>query len=118
MLLQRRKHNSNRAHVAREYPSHRAWVRGFPCIVPDCVVEPGDPLSRIEAAHCRKGTGGGMGLKPHDKWCFPACARHHAEQHRDGDETFEARHKVNCRNMAIELAAKSPHRFKWERDDG
>jgi hypothetical protein len=112
MLLKRRKHNSRRAYKAREYPSHRAWVRGFPCIVPGCEVNKDDALSYIEAAHCRRNTDGGEGLKPHDKWCFPACKRHHAEQHR-GDLTFEAKYGVDCRAMALELAAKSPHRFKW-----
>jgi hypothetical protein len=112
MLLKRRKHNSRRANKAREYPGHRAWVRGFSCIVPGCEVDDRDPETFIDAAHCRRNTDGGGGLKPHDKWCFPACRRHHAEQHR-GDLTFEAKYGVDCRETAIALAAKSPHRFKW-----
>lgn len=106
MLPKRRKYNSNRAHKAREYPSHRAWVRGFPCVVPGCEDGP------IEAAHCRRNTDGGTSLKPHDKWVFPACRKHHAEQHR-ADLTFEAKYKINTRQRAIEFAAASPHRFKW-----
>lgn len=115
-MLQRRKHNSRRAYKVREYPSHRAWVRGFPCIVPGCVVIPNDPETQIEAAHCRRNTDGGTQLKPHDKWCFPACKRHHAEQH-EGDLTFEAKYRVDCRQTALELAFRSPHRRKWETDD-
>ena len=111
-MLQRRKRNSRRAHKVREYPAHRAWVRGFPCIVPGCLRVENDPETHIEAAHCRRDTDGGTSLKPHDKWCFPACKKHHAEQHR-GDLTFESAHKVDCRATAMELAARSPHRFKW-----
>lgn len=112
-MLQRRKRNTRRAYKVREYPSHRQWIRGFPCIVPGCVVEEEDPDTYIEAAHCRRDTDGGTALKPHDKWCFPACKRHHAEQHREGDLTFEDRYKVDCRATASDLAARSPHRFKW-----
>lgn len=116
MRLERRKHNSRRAHLTREYPAHRAWVRGFPCIVPGCVVEPNGPETHIEAAHCRRNTDGGTGLKPHDKWCFPACKNHHAEQHL-GDLTFEAKYGVDCRATALWLAARSPHRRRWEADE-
>jgi hypothetical protein len=116
MLLQRRK-RPRRLKEEREYPGHRKWVRGWPCIVPGCVVDDKDPLTEIEAAHCRRNTDGGTALKPHDKWCFPACKRHHAEQHR-GDLSFERKYGVDCRALALWLAARSPHRRKWEEDVG
>lgn len=114
MLPQRRKHNSRRAYKAREYPSHRAWVRGFPCLVHGCEPNLREPETMvIEAAHVRRNTDGGTALKPHDKWCVPLCMKHHREQHR-ADLTFEAKYRIDTRERAIELAAASPHRRKWE----
>ncbi len=116
-LPARRKHNSDRAHKAREYPAHRKWVRGHGCCVPGC-----EPILRepetmvIEAAHVRRNTDGGTALKPHDKWVVSLCMKHHREQHR-ADLTFERKYKIDTRELAIEFAAKSPHRSKWEAND-
>jgi hypothetical protein len=113
-LPKRIKHNSRRAHVAREYPGHRAWVRGHGCCVPGCQPDPADPLTQsIEAAHVRRNTDGGTSLKPHDKWCISLCAKHHREQHQ-ADLTFEARYGIDMRALAVEFASRSPHRRKWE----
>lgn len=108
MLPQRRKHNSTRAKEKNRFPSHCAWVRGFGCSVPGCEELP------IEAAHVRVGTGGGMGIKPHDKWVIALCRDHHSEQHRLGEPSFERKHGINMKALAEEFAAKSPHRRKWE----
>lgn len=113
MFPQRRKHNSKRPKERNRFPSHCAWVRGFECSVPGCEEIP------IEAAHVRVGTGGGMGIKPHDKWVIPLCRDHHSEQHRIGEPTFERTHGVDMKKVAERLAATSPHRFKWQEvDDG
>lgn len=63
-------------------------------------------------------------MKPSDRWAVPLCgptARwegHHSEGHRVGWQTFEARHGVDLRFIATELAAKSPHlpRVRLETD--
>lgn len=72
----------------------------------------------IEAAHLRLGVpaheAGGTGLKPHDKWTFPACERHHAEAHRIGEATFQKRYDIDLRKACERLAATSPHRWRWE----
>jgi len=116
-LPARIKHNTRRAYKEREYPRHRKWVRGHSCCVPGCVQDINDPMTiPIEAAHVRRNTDGGTGLKPHDKWCISLCAKHHKEQHR-ADLTFEAKYKIDTRELAIEFAAKSPYRFEWEADN-
>jgi hypothetical protein len=114
MLPQRIKHSSRRAHKAREFPQHRAWVRGHACSVPRCAPDRSDPATCIiEAAHVRRNTDGGTGLKPHDRWCISLCRKHHGEQHR-ADLTFEAKYGIDTRQLAIEFAARSPHRNRWE----
>jgi hypothetical protein len=90
-------------------PSHLKWVRGFKCCVPGCDRRP------IEAAHVRTGTNGGMGMKPDDTWVISLCQHHHAEQHRIGEMGFSAEYNINLTALALEFAAKSPHRKKWEK---
>lgn len=113
MTLPPRLHrNSAKAKEANRFPAHRAWVRGFACCVPGCDARP------IEAAHVRVGTGGGIAHKPHDKWVISLCRDHHSEQHRIGEPEFERRHGISMRKLAMEFAARSPHRHKWEADRG
>ena len=67
-----------------ECPGHRKWVRGFGC----AMSIQGDCSGRIEAAHVRMGTDGGMGVKPSDCYVVPLCAYHHRRQHQIGEEIF------------------------------
>lgn len=100
--------------VQREYPGHRAWVRGHACCVPGCKCGP------IEAAHVRKGIppeeAGGVGMKPHDKWVISLCQTHHAEQHRLGEPSFAGRYGLNLVGLAQEFYLRSPHRARMEED--
>ena len=91
------------AKVSRDCPAHRAWVRKHKCSVPAC-----DQLP-IECAHVRRGTDGGMGLKPSDSWCISLCTQHHAEQHRIGEGAFEKHHGVDLVALAQEFVRRSPH---------
>ena len=88
----------------RTCPAHRAWVRRHRCCVPDCERLP------IECAHVRRGTDGGQGLKPSDRFCLSLCAHHHAEQHRIGEPAFEERYGLDLRELAELFATRSPHR--------
>lgn len=91
--------------------SHLQWVRGHQCAcgsLPTC-------SSRIEAAHVRTGTDGGMGMKPGDNWVIPLCSWHHATQHRIGEPAFEKDYGINMKQIAQGLWAKSPHRHKSEK---
>lgn len=68
-------------HPRIEDPAHLAFIRTLPCV--KCNTSP------CEAAHLRSGgTGGGMGMKPSDKWTLPLCHDCHALQHRVGEVTF------------------------------
>lgn len=93
---------------ARVCPAHRAWVRRHHCSVPGCERVP------IECAHVRTGTDGGTSLKPSDRWLISLCRHHHAEQHRLGEATFEARYDLDLFSLALEFARRSPHIGKLE----
>jgi hypothetical protein len=85
---------------------HLNWVRKHGCCVPGC------DRTNIETAHVRKGTDGGMGKKPSDKWAISLCFKHHRKQHAIGEPEFERRHGIDMKQLAMEFARKSPHRNK------
>lgn len=87
---------------AGDNPIHREWIRSLPCCVPGCR-EPS------VCAHVRQNSGGGMGMKPHDRWTVPLCDKHHKEQHAVSHKAFDTAHHLDLRALAIRLAAKSPH---------
>ena len=89
----------------RDHPKHRAWIRSRLC-----VCDGNGCRGVVQAHHVRDGTDGGTGLKPHDRWCVPLCAQHHAEGHRDGWRSFERLHNVKLRSEALRLAERSPDR--------
>lgn len=90
--------------------SHLKWVRGFECVASGH----GCCSGRIEAAHKRTGTDGGMSVKPSDTWAFPACTAHHAEQHSIGELSFQAKYGLDLDAICKKLALTSPHKAKWE----
>jgi hypothetical protein len=106
MLPARIDRKSHRQDVGKRSPGHRNFVRGHACSVPGCGGMP------IECAHVRNGTGGGMSMKPSDRWCISLCREHHAEQHRIGERAFETAAGINMKALAEEFARKSPH---WSR---
>ncbi len=94
--------------AARTCQAHRAWVRRHHCCVPHC------RSARIECAHVRVGTNGGVGLKPSDRWIISLCADHHAEQHLVGEREFERRYGLELLALAEEFARRSPHRAELQ----
>ena len=88
---------------SRTCSAHRAWVRRHHCCVPGCKRLP------IECAHVRSGTGGGVALKPSDRWCISLCSSHHAEQHQVGEGRFERKHGLCLAELAELFARRSPH---------
>lgn len=88
---------------------HLAWIRGHECSVRGTGV---NCFGRIEAAHARMGTDGGLSVKPGDNWTLPLCSEHHAMQHRVGELQFEKLHKISMKSIAEQLWLKSPHRLK------
>lgn len=66
----------------RAFPDHRKHVRNHIC---ECC----GSSREIQCAHLGWNTGGGMGLKSHDAWTFPACRVCHLEkQHLIGEPAF------------------------------
>jgi hypothetical protein len=71
-------------------PSFLAFVRRHHCT---CVeLDPTGCDGEIEAAHVRRGTDGGVGMKPSDCYALPLCREHHAEQHMIGEPAFERKY--------------------------
>lgn len=64
----------------RRDPKHLAFIRRLFC----CACGGAGP----EAAHLRRGSDGGIGLKPSDCYVVPLCGRCHRKQHSDGEITF------------------------------
>lgn len=84
-------------------PEHLAWIRSLPCAIRD-----GTSCTGSQAAHVRMNTGGGMGMKPPDRWTVPLCHEHHHEQHQIGHAAFDAKYGVDLRALAEELSGRSP----------
>lgn len=66
----------------REFTGHRKHVRNHIC---ECCGTSRD----IQCAHLSWKTGGGMSLRSHDAWSFPACRKCHLDhQHQIGEPAF------------------------------
>jgi hypothetical protein len=86
-------------------PAHCNFVREHECVVPGCTRRP------IEVMHVRRGSDAGLGRKPSDYFTVSGCGGpegHHAEQHRIGEESFEAKYGLDLLALATEFAAESP----------
>lgn len=104
MALPRRlDQKSHRENAGKRSPGHCNFVRSHECSVPGCGGRP------IEVAHVRTGTGGGMAVKPSDRWVISLCRDHHSEQHRIGERSFETAAGINMKALAEEFARQSPH---------
>ena len=85
-------------------PAHRAWIRGFVCLI--CGTHP------TECAHVRMNSGAGMGEKPDDSRCVPLCPTCHRTQHAQGEPSFYAKHKIDIEAVLADFVKASPHRNK------
>jgi len=61
-------------------PKHLKFIRSLPCV--RC------RHGETQAAHIRKGTGGGKAIKPSDKFTVPLCHSCHDTQHNRGEVSF------------------------------
>lgn len=110
MIPKRRTFNN---HGTKEQPqirsaSHLKWIRGHHCAITN-----DDCAGKIEAAHVRTGTDGGMGVKPGDNWTIPLCSVHHAWQHHHGEQSFERQYCINMKRLAEHMWGLSPHGRAW-----
>lgn len=70
--------------------SRRAFVRTFPCCA--CAVEFfGGQHSMTQACHLKSRGAGGADAEN----LFPACVRHHIEQHTIGVASFQKKYRLN-----------------------
>lgn len=92
--------------VKREWPRHRRFIRSRCCVVTlaKIIDECEGP---IECAHYRTAANSGKSQRPHDWHCFPACFKHHAEQHRIGQPAFERRYGIDLAAICAEFARLS-----------
>jgi len=90
----------------RSWRRHEQWVRGFACVAFKADAE--NCRGKIQCCHTRLGTGGGTALKPPSWYSFPACERHHDEQHTIGERSFEKKYGLDLRAIALKLARMSP----------
>jgi len=65
-----------------------------------------------------KGTDGGVGMKPSDRWTISLCREHHAEQHRIGERALERRYEIGLILLAEEFARRSPYLRSVDRIGG
>lgn len=81
--------------------SYLQWVRGHNCVCAE--TDPTGCEGKIQAAHVRRGTDGGIGMKPSDCYSLPLCSSHHGEQHRIGEQSFEKKYRFSMRQVADRL---------------
>lgn len=113
MIPKRRRHQSMglREEVQIRCPSHLSWIRGHCCAIDG---KNGHICSgKIEAAHVRTGTDGGLSVKPSDTFTIPLCAEAHREQHQIGEPAFERKYQFKMLDTANKLSSISPHKHKW-----
>lgn len=92
--------------------AHCTFVRSHECCVPGCTNRP------IEVAHVRNGSDAGMSRKPSDYFTISLCGGidgHHAEQHRIGEQSFAALHRIDLHALAREFAEASPRAAEIKR---
>jgi hypothetical protein len=86
---------------------HLAFIRGLPCMI--CGARPS------EAAHVRRGTDGGIGVKPSDRFSLPLCRAHHDAQHSNGEVSFWAYYGIDPVDQALRLWTISGQQEAGER---
>lgn len=97
---------------------HVEWIETLPCAVRDRWAWDFRPEGHDErhkpcggdvcACHVRTDTDGGGSLKPSDWWTIPMCYTHHRHQHDIGEPAFERLYKIDMKEIAHNLASKSP----------
>lgn len=88
-------------------PAHCNFVRSHACSA--CGRQ-----DHIEVAHVRTGTDGGMGMKPGDYWVISLCRNCHAQQHRNGEASFERIYMIDMKALARAFVEASPKRRELE----
>lgn len=96
--------------VRRVCLPHQKWIRTeWACAACGTM---GDESNPIQAAHLRLGTGGGMALKPSDRWILPLCFTcHQTDQHQHGELSFYRKLGIaDPKALCCALVQQSPYR--------
>lgn len=105
-----RKRNAPRI-AEKSAEAFKQWIRGRSCL---CFPR-GGCGGKVEAAHVDYAGDKGMGTKASDKYTVPLCTFHHAEQHRMGWKSFEAKYGFVALSVAEFLWSRWPGKAQWER---
>lgn len=81
--------------------AHLALIRQLPCL---CCGKPSE-AAHVRMASAIHGKQSGIGEKPSDMWALPLCHEHHMEQHREGENEFWARLKIDPIALCLKLKA-------------
>lgn len=96
--------------------AHRRFIASLPCCVSGV-------SGRTQAAHIRKGNGGGMGYKPGDNFCLPLSVEEHAKQHATSEVKYWGKNLEAANELAnalwvrtgqYEECLKLIDRFRWK----
>ena len=87
---------ANSAKKKRENEKHRRFIASLPCCV--TMLE-----GSTQCAHIRHNTGGGVGMKPEDRWCVPLSYQEHARQHEMGEVNFWGDSLEDAKQLALDL---------------
>lgn len=82
--------------------AHLQFVSSLPCVI--C------RKNECEAAHIRKGTDGGIGLKPSDCYVVPLCRGCHLTQHKWGELSFWGKDLSKAITLANDLYTMTGNR--------
>jgi len=111
-----RRQNSGKADADRRFPTHLSWLRKRRCLL---VGNAGHVCSgRMEASHSDADGSKGMGLKSCDFTAVPLCSAAHAELHKLGLETWQAKYRINHAKAGRDYGALSPHKARWAHVEG
>jgi len=86
--------------VHRQVPRHQTFIRQLPCL--SCLKP-----APSDCTHVRKGTNGGMGIKPDSRFTLPLCTKCHRRQHRTGELSFWSALRIDPINIALALWTRS-----------
>ena len=109
-LKRRKRERANiRAETRVRWPAHLQFVRLHVCALQNIRC-----AGKVEAAHIRMGTDGGIGVKPSDNYAVPLCNFHHRTQHNLGEAAFWEAAGIDPLKLAAQLWQSSPARPRYE----
>jgi hypothetical protein len=88
------------------WKKHQKFIRRHTCVVTLAKIHD-DCEGAVECCHWRSAANSGKGIKPPDWFTFPACSKHHREQHNIGQPAFERKYGLDLSAICAEFARLS-----------